>query len=204
MSSQASGFYRLVEERASIREFTPQPVPKEVLERILKAACRAPSAHNRQPWRFVVLDQGAARLSLAGVLQRRLEDDLRADGLDAEAVAARVRIRQRRLLTPPILVVLCLTMEDMDRYPDERRQAAERCMAEQSAALAGGHLLLAAHAEGLGACWLCAPLFASETVNRALDLPQSWEPRAFLALGYPARSPQPSERRPLTEVLAWR
>ena len=77
-------------------------------------------------------------------------------------------------------------------------------MAEQSAALAGGHLLLAAHAEGLGACWLCAPLFASETVNRALDLPQSWEPRAFLAIGYPARSPLPSERRPLTEVLAWR
>jgi coenzyme F420-0:L-glutamate ligase / coenzyme F420-1:gamma-L-glutamate ligase len=204
MSTQASGFYRLVEGRASTREFAAQPVPPEVLERILQAACRAPSAHNLQPWRFVLLDQGAARQSLAGILQRRLEDDLRADGLDTEAVGSRVSQRQRRILNPPILVVLCLTMEDMDSYPDERRRSAERCMGEQSVALAGGTLLLAAQAEGLGACWLCAPLFATEAVRQALDLPQAWEPRAFVALGYPAQSPQPGERRPLAEVLAWR
>jgi coenzyme F420-0:L-glutamate ligase/coenzyme F420-1:gamma-L-glutamate ligase len=138
------------------------------------------------------------------VLQQQLDHDLRADGLDPEAAATRLAARKQRLLEPAILVVLCLTMEDMDRLPDERRQAAERCMAEQSVALAGGHLLLAAHVEGLGACWLCAPLFAPEAVARALDLPDSWEPRAFLALGHPARQPAPGERRDPSELSAWR
>jgi F420 biosynthesis protein FbiB-like protein len=174
------------------------------VDRILRAACRAPSAHNRQPWRFVVVGQGAAREALIACLQSRLEQDLRADGVTGEALAARMAARRARLAAPALLVVLCLCMEDMDVYPDERRQSAERAMTEQSVALAGGQLLLAAHAEGLGACWLCAPLFAPQDVVQALGLPPAWEPRAAIALGHPLHPVTPGERRKVEEVTAWR
>jgi nitroreductase len=82
--------------------------------------------------------------------------------------------------------LVCLTLEDMDRYPDERRTRAEYLMAVQGAAMAGENLLLAAHAAGLGASWLCAPLFAPEVARAALDLPAAWEPQALVLLGWPA------------------
>src|ERR1700704_3659263 len=59
----------------------------------------------------------------------------------------------------------------MAPYPDPRRAQAEYLMAVQSVAMAVQNLLLAAHAEGLGACWMCAPLFCGEAVRAALALP---------------------------------
>jgi F420 biosynthesis protein FbiB-like protein len=97
--------------------------------------------------------------------------------------------------------VLCLTIAEMDVYPDRRRKKAEFVMAVQSAALAAQNLLLAAHAEGLGACWLCAPLFCPEAVRAALDLPADWEPQALITLGYPAEAGKPAVRKPLAEVV---
>ena len=76
-----------------------------------------------------------------------------------------------RLTGAAALVAACLTLEGMDVYPDERRNQAEWIMAMQSTALACQNLLLAAHAYGLGACWMCAPLFAPEIVVTELKLP---------------------------------
>jgi F420 biosynthesis protein FbiB-like protein len=130
--------------------------------------------------------------------------DLLADGLPAETVAERVR-RSRALITrAPVGVVLCLSMEGMERYPDEGRRACELAMAEQSVALAGGHLLLAAHAAGLAGVWLCAPLFCPDSVTRALHLPLGWEPRALLLLGYPDGEPQLTPRKGVEQVTVWR
>jgi nitroreductase len=81
---------------------------------------------------------------------------------------------------------------------------AERMMAVQSTALAGGHLLLAAQAEGLGACWVCAPLFVPDLVRRELDLPPAWEAQGVLIMGYPAEPGRDRSRRPVDEVTIWR
>ncbi len=59
-------------------------------------------------------------------------------------------------------------------------------MAVQSVALACQNLLLAAHAYGLGACWMCAPLFVPHVVRQVLELPAAWQPQALITLGYPA------------------
>jgi nitroreductase len=96
-----------------------------------------------------------------------------------------------------------MTLADMDRYPDQRRTQAERVMAVQGAAMAAHNLLLAAHAEGLGACWMCAPLFCPDTVAAALALPPDWEPQAIVALGYPADPGKPFRRRPVAEVTRY-
>ena len=92
-------------------------------------------------------------------------------------------------------------MEDMDRYADPARQNAEYLMAVQSAAMAGQNLMLAAHAAGLAACWMCAPLFCPEVARDALGLPADWQPQGLITLGYAA---VPAKRRPrkrLQEIL---
>ena len=76
-------------------------------------------------------------------------------------------------------------------------------MAVQSVALACQNLLLAAHDVGLGACWLCAPLFAPDLVRAALDLPAQWQPQAIITLGYPAESKE-KERVPVDACVVWR
>jgi len=90
----------------------------------------------------------------------------------------------------------------MDYYPDERRQQAERVMAGQSVALAAQNVLLAAFAEGLGACWMCAPLFCPDAVRAVLSLPDDWEAQALLTMGYPAEERQ-SSREPVETRLVW-
>jgi coenzyme F420-0:L-glutamate ligase / coenzyme F420-1:gamma-L-glutamate ligase len=102
----------------------------------------------------------------------------------------------QRITKAPLLILLCLTMADMDSYPDAKRQQNEWIMAMQSTAMAGQNLLLAAHALGLGACWMCAPLFCPDVVADTLDLPPDWQPQALITAGYPAES-KTKERQPL-------
>ncbi len=108
-----------------------------------------------------------------------------------------------RIANAPAVIVSCLSMADMDSYPDARRAQSEYLMAVQSTALACQNLLLAAHAAGLGACWLCAPLFVPETVRAVLDLPVDWEPQALITLGWPAEVKE-KQRAPLASRVLWR
>jgi len=200
MRVEAQTLYRLIRGRRSIRRYKDRPVDRVTIERLLTAATWAPSAHNRQPWRFVVIDDADTQRRLADAMNAVLRADLAADGLPPAQVEAQAARRRERLTRAPLLILLCMTMTDMDEYPDERRRRAEWIMATQSAALAGQNLLLAAHAEGLGACWLCAPLFCPQVVRATLTLPEDWEPQAFISLGWPAESPQ-AEREPLSTRL---
>jgi coenzyme F420-0:L-glutamate ligase/coenzyme F420-1:gamma-L-glutamate ligase len=195
-SNFATTFYQIVHGRRSIRRYTGQPVDRVIVERLLTAAAWAPSAHNRQPWRFAVVEGRDTKERLADAMNAVLRADLTADGLPPDQIAAQAARRRARLTRAPILILLCMTMIDMDDYPDGKRRRAEWIMATQSVALAGQNLLLAAHAEGLGACWLCAPLFCPDVVRDTLGLPQDWQPQAFISLGWPDESRQ-KEREPL-------
>jgi F420 biosynthesis protein FbiB-like protein len=193
----------LIKERRSIRRFKDRPVPHLLLDRVLEAACWAPSAHNRQPWRFVVVTGIGDKQRLAEAMANRLRVDLSADGTDPAAIDRDVGRSRQRLTNAPALIVVCLTMRDMDMYPDERRQACEHLMAAQSVAMAAQNLLLAAHAEGLGACWMCAPLFCPDTVRDALGLPVDYDPQGIIVLGFPAETRQKS-REPLHTRVTFR
>jgi F420 biosynthesis protein FbiB-like protein len=133
----------------------------------------------------------------------RLRADLEADHLPAEAIEKDVNRSYSRLTGAPVIVVVCLTMEDMDRYPDKIRSEAEHLMAVQSTAMAVQNLLLESHAQGIGACWMCAPLFCPDVVRERLGLPADWEPQALLTLGYPAET-RKSSRHPLQGRVLWR
>lgn len=190
--------------RRSVRRFLPDSVPPEIIAALLEAACAAPSAHNAQPWRFAVLASAQARQGFAEALGVEFRRDLLADGLDAAEVNTQVQRSQQRIGGAPLAILLCLEAAAVDTYPDARRQEAARLMAVQSAALAGGNLLLAAHAVGLGAVWMCAPLFAAHAAAAALDLPAGWQPQALILLGYPAAPGRPTSRRPIAELAVYR
>jgi coenzyme F420-0:L-glutamate ligase/coenzyme F420-1:gamma-L-glutamate ligase len=188
--------------RRSIRRCIERPVPRDILRRLLEAARWAPSAHNRQPWRFAVITGPARRVSLAQAMGESFRLDLEADKLPPDEVDRQVARSYERISRAPAVIVLCLSMVDMDRYPDARRQQAERVMAVQSAALAAQNVLLMAHAEGLGACWMCAPLFCPDVVRAALALPEDWEAQALLTVGYPAEQ-RTKDREPLETRTLW-
>jgi coenzyme F420-0:L-glutamate ligase / coenzyme F420-1:gamma-L-glutamate ligase len=189
--------------RRSIRRYRPDRVPRTLVIELLTAAIWAPSAHNRQPWRFCVIESQAQKEKLARAMGERLRADLEADGIAQEIITADFSRSYERITSAPLLVLLCLTMEDMDQYPDARRAQNEYIMSVQSTAMAGQNLLLAAHSVGLGACWMCAPLFCPDVVTAALDLPATWQPQGLLTLGYPLQTREKA-RKSLDESVVWR
>ncbi len=189
-----------LQSRRSIRRYRPDPVPPALIEQILTAATWAPSAHNRQPWRFAVVTQAPTKHKLAAAMGDKLRADLAADGLSPVLIEKDTTRSYQRITSAPLLILLCLTMTDMDSYPDEQRQQNEWLMAVQSTALAGQNLLLAAHDLGLGACWMCAPLFSPDIVCQVLSLPADWQPQAVITVGYPAETRQKT-RKPLDSCV---
>ncbi len=175
----------VLKNRRSIRRYASVPVENAVVLQLLEAAIWAPSAHNRQPWRFVVIQSDDVKARLAESMSEKLREDLLVDSVPAEIVNADITRSRNRITAAPLAILLCLSMVDMDNYPDMFRSQNEYIMAVQSVAMAGQNLLLAAHALGLGACWMCAPLFCPEVVRTVLGLPEDWYPQALLTVGYP-------------------
>ncbi len=190
VAMKAAELSELMRRRRSLRRYRAQPVPKEFLGQILEAAVWAPSAHNRQPWRFVVISRAATKERLAREMGAKLRGDLSADAVPPAVIDADVARSYQRVTEAPLLLLLCMSLQDMDEYGDERRQAHERTMAQQSAAMAGQNILLMASSLGLGACWMCAPLFCQDLVVTVLDLPADWRPQGLITLGFPAQQRQ--------------
>ncbi len=198
-------FWGLVAGRRSVRRYAPEVVSDETVEKLLVAAHWAPSAHNRQPWRFVLLNESTTRRRLAEAMAAQWQADLLADGGDPAAIARRAALSLQRIAGAPRVILPCLDLDALDVYPDPRRQLREWQMGVQSVALACQNLLLAAQHCGLAACWLCAPIFCPELVQTILDLPATLEPQALLTIGYPpTNAPRTKERAPLSTRLIMR
>jgi F420 biosynthesis protein FbiB-like protein len=187
----------LIHTRHSIRHYTDQPVPPDLIDQLLEAATRAPSAHNGQPWRFAVLVNPIVKAQLAEQMGERLRTDrLRAadqvDEIDRDVARSR-----KRITTAPVIIIACLsTLNLSDPY--------ERLMAMQSVAAAIQNLLLAAHEAGLGACWMAAPLYCPDVVRAVLQLPEDWDAQALITLGYPADEGKHRERVNFREITIWK
>ncbi len=196
-------FHDFLRKRRSVRKFSPEPVADAAIERMLLTATRAPSAHNRQPWRFCVVRRPDVKTRLADAMADEFRRDLLRDHQPGADIETRVERSRGRINSSPVVIVLCMDMSEMDVYPDARRREAERIMAVQSTAAAGLQLLLAAHAEGLAGVWTCGPLFAPQVVCNALDLDSGWEPQAMYFIGQPDQTPKPKEMKPLDDVVRW-
>lgn len=167
----------------------------DILE-ALKVAITAPSAHNAQPWRFVVITDENVRDRLLEEMSAEWKEDLLRDGMDTKTIRNILNAGLERTRRASVLVVVCLTLEEMDTYPDDKRQNFEYVMGVQSVAAAIQNLLLAIHALGLAACWRCSVLFAPDSVMKVLGLPPELQPQALVEIGLPSgRVRQPSRKR---------
>lgn len=203
MTTNDTSLLDLIQSRRSLRRYTADPVPHEWIEKLLEAAIWSPSAHNRQPWRFVVIETADTKEHLATAMGTRLRQDLTADHVPLDIIDKDVNRSYSRITSAPIIIVVCMTMIDMDVYSDERRNDKEAVMAIQSTAMAGQNILLMAHEMGLGACWMCAPLFCPDVVRTALDLPDHWQAQGMITLGFPEQTREKT-RRPLETSVLWR
>ncbi|HMK93912.1 MAG TPA: nitroreductase family protein [Candidatus Limnocylindrales bacterium] len=186
-----------LKERRSVRKYLARPVLKELIREVLSAAGWAPSAHNAQPWRFIVLVNPRLKRRLAEAMAEAWAADMAKDGVSIYAEKSRLRVE--RFANAPALVLACLSMEDMAKFPDEERKKCERDLAMQSLAAAIQNMLLAAHGEGLGACWFSAPAFCKETVREVMKIPSEVEPEALIAIGYPAEEPTAPPKKQLSD-----
>jgi len=142
----------------------------------------------------------AVKTKLADAMAIEFERDLSNDKLPSDEIQKRTTRSRERIVTTPVLIILCLDMSEMDVYPDKKRKQAEFRMAMQSVANAGMQLMLATHAEGLGSVWVCSPLFVQETIQNILELPKAWEPQGMFFIGYPKDIPEVRERKSLQDI----
>jgi len=194
-------FLNLIKNRRSVKEYSSKEVSKEALSRILEGARWAPSAHNAQPWRFIIIRDSLTKQRLAKAMASRWNQDMSKNGILKERRESLIKASVELFENAPIIIIVCLTMDNMEEYPDERRKKIEYVMAVQSVAAAIENMLLAAEGEGLGSCWFCAPLFCQDVVRKTLRIPKHIDPQALITLGYPANKPNPPPRKPLEDIV---
>jgi len=182
--------------RRSIRRFKLDPVADSVIERILTTAAFAPSAHNRQPWRFMVIRNPEVKTRLGIALTTKMRADMQTENAPTSEIESRASRSLRRIDEAPVIIMLCRDVTDVRVDTPE-----ETIMNIQSTALAGMNILLAAHAEGLGANWICWPLYATQATRIALDLPKTWEPQAMFIVGNADEEAAPKMVKSLAELV---
>lgn len=184
--------HEFLRSRRSIRRFNNQKIHLQQIRHIIETATYAPSAHNRQPWRFAVISDQKIKINLSESMSKDFKADLLKDGLPDSEIEVRLNRSRERILNAPFIIILCLDLNDLDKYADTNgmRNVAEHTMGTQSVAAAGLQLQLAARAEGLDTVWTCGPLFAPSAVQKTLNLSTSWEPQAMFFVGYAAEEPK--------------
>jgi coenzyme F420-0:L-glutamate ligase / coenzyme F420-1:gamma-L-glutamate ligase len=185
--------------RRTVRDFTGDPVDPAVVTRAVAAAITAPAPHHSTPWRFVVLESAQVRATLLDNMLAAWISDLSGDGFTKDQIVRRVR-RGEPLRRAPLLIVPCLHAEAAHRYPDDRRNAAEREMFLVAMGAAVQNLLVALAVEGLGSCWVSSTMFCRPVVTKALGLPAGWEPMGAVGVGHPAA---PAPGRPPRDPSAF-
>lgn len=178
-----AAFLELLRSRRSCRRYDPsRPVPRALIHACIAAAQPAPSACNRQPWRFVVAD-------------------------DPEVVAA-IRAKGRKLGVPhpwwddvPVFVALCAKLDFVTHRLAPAVSGIPYYLLDLG--IAGEHVVLAAESLGLGTCWI--GWFRSGPLRRILRLPRGIRVVSLLTLGWPAPGwePAPPSRLEVDDLLHW-
>ena len=203
----------------SLRRFKPDPVPDELLAKILGAAIQAPCGGNEQNWLFVVVRSEEQRRKL-GDIYRRAGAILASWYEKVDKPKHMSAAEYRRFLTSglhlhqhladaPVLVVACLRLERLASLPADHPREPQLAMFDSVPWMAGAsiypavqNLILACRAVGLGTCLTTNHLLFEEEVKEVLGLPAEYRTFALLPIGYPINNFGPVKRKPLSEVVA--
>lgn len=180
--------------------FQDRSVSFDIIKHCIDIARWAPSAHNGQFWRYIILKKGS-RKKLIDKMNQKLRKDLEKDNRSPQFIEKKIKKTRKSFLKAPILILLCLDRSDLEKYPDEKRTYNEYLLGVQSISASAIYFLLAAESKGLAASWYCAPLFAKEIVKKVLNLPQKFDPMAFFAMGYPKEIQKTPKRKSLDNII---
>lgn len=150
-----------IKTRRSVRKYKDKPVPWELVVNILDAGRLAPCAGNIQNWKFIIIREEDNRKKIADAC-----------------------LQQRWMEKAPVYIIIIAEPEKAQRFYGTR---GERLYTIQNCAAAIENMLLAAHAQGLGACWVGA--FDEEMIRRAVNLPEHVIPHAVITVGYADEKP---------------
>ena len=202
----------LMRTRRSVRRFRRDVPERAVIESILASAVTAPSASNKQPWRFFIVQNRdtIARLAeavrtavnrIALAIEPAFEQSFRAYG------DYFTRFEHAPLvivpLFRPLTVLSNLTGPQLAIDDRASIQTMERDSGLIGTSLAVQNLLLAAHAAGLGASGMTGPLVAAADIREILRVPPSWHIVALVPIGYSDEQPQPTQRKSVEQVTHW-
>jgi nitroreductase len=199
---RARAFLDSIARRRSVRDFAPDPVPRELVELAIRAAATAPSGANRQPWRFVVVGDPAVKreIRLAAEAEERESYERR---MSPEWLAALEPLgtdwRKPFLEVVPWIVVVFAQLWE----PGPGGTKIKNYYVKESVGLACGLFVAALHAAGLATLTHTPSPMAF--LNRILDRPDHEKPFVLFPVGYPAPGATVPElaKKPLEEVATW-
>lgn len=184
--------YRVIAERRDIRRFRPEPVPQDLLERVLAAAHRAPSVGLMQPWRLIVVRGIESRRAIRQMAQReRIRQAARFDSRTRAFLDQKIE----GIVEAPLGICVCCDHGEPEEEILGRGTIPETDV--YSTACAIENLWLAARAEGLGVGWVS--FYRPAELRKLLSVPTRVDPIAYLCLGWPDERPT----RPGLEAAGW-
>lgn len=194
-----------IEKRRSIRKYRSDPVPGELLDRLLDSARLAPSTSNTQSWKFKVITDAGTRIAIqqAAYAQKFVGQApvLIACCVDFNAFKDKgkqaLKLVMSGAVRPSMEMILRSVKGGKDKDFDPERVVINGVM---NVSIATEHVALAAVEAGLGTCWVRA--FDAAKVERILGLPEGVTVLCLMTLGYPDQEPAARPRRRLDEILA--
>ena len=194
--------FEVMRTQRAVRRWTAEPVPDEVIERVIRAATWAPSGSNLQPWGFVVIRDAERRELIAEAIREsfkqfsgRLPDpDEIEDATQRRMIRGAVNLFGN-FAAAPVLIIPCLVAA--------QSPAPEGLLAGSSIYPSIQNLMLAARAEGLGTVLTTPQDGIMETLRSEIGIPEEATPVAIIPMGWPDVNFGPVTRRPLEEFLHW-
>ena len=180
-----------ITQRTSVRRFRPDPVPREIIQRLLECAVRAPNHKLTEPWRFSVMT-GAARDRFADIRAgHRLKRFADPSTVEARSAADKVRAESRA--TPAFVVVMAA--QNPDEITREEDYAATM--------MAVANLMIAAQSLGLGTYLKTGGVMRDPGLLQLARVPENFRVVAIVSVGYPAEEESPRRRKSATELTHW-
>lgn len=188
-------FYEVVKKRSVIRDFKPDPIPEDVVRRILEAGIRAPSGEHKQPWEFIWVKNPELRKELTTLKfesRKRMAKALFPD-LSEQRILELANLQKTALETAPVLIAVCYTNFDNPTEMGKRGISMSHAQTWQCIQ----NMWLAATAEGLGFSPTFYPDDVYDQATKLLGLPQGVELAAIARIG---RKNQNLKRKPIKSL----
>ena len=204
---------KAIRHRRSIRHFTEEPVSEVDLRDMLILATMAPNVANRQMWRFIVIADADLRRMLSDLVKRRIDEMAEWAELSEQLPRVQAWRGQTRPFAEAPAVVVCVNQGYRTALDIALVERGMKCWEVanmfghpdvQSISAAVSYFILTAETRGYGTCWVTAPLVAKKDLQQALDLKPGEEIVAMVAIGRPAETPIPKQRKKIDEIIEWR